>query len=317
MNVLITGGAGFIGSYLCDELLENGCKVVCVDNLELGNKHNLANALGKEGFTFVEGDAADTGFLTKLMKTHSIQKVYHMAANSDIQKSAKCPQTDLKNTFMTTCSVLEAMRECHVKKLFFASTSAVYGEKTEIALSEDCGDLRPISYYGGAKLASEAFISSYAYMNDMDVTIFRFPNVIGGRLTHGVIFDFIRKLKNDNQNLEILGDGTQKKPYLYVKDLTEVIMQVTNANEKGVNIYNIGVESSTTVKEIADMVCAQMKLKNVNYHFTEGNRGWKGDVPCFQYDLSKIHHRGWRARHSSQEAVELTLKSVIGDGEEN
>ena len=244
------------------------------------------------------------------MAQNETEMVFHMAANSDIQKSAISPEIDFVNTFSTTYSVLEAMRRNQIKKLFFASTSAVYGE-TGCMLSENTGDLSPISYYGGAKFASEAFISSYSYMNDFDVTIFRFPNVIGPGLTHGVIFDFIRKLKNDSTRLEILGDGTQRKPYLYVMDLVDAIQKVSLSGEKGVHIYNIGVEDATTVKEIADMVCKKMGCNEVQYLYTGGNRGWKGDVPQFQYDLTKIHKWGWYPQYTSHEAVEKTLDSVL------
>ena len=218
MNILITGGAGFIGSHLTDTLLRSGNRVICVDNFELGTRDNLKEVLKRADFFLAEGTAADADFLSEIMQKYQIEMVYHMAANSDIQKSAASPDIDFVNTFSTTYGVLEAMRRSGVKKLFFASTSAVYGEKMGKKLTEDIGELSPISYYGGAKLASEAFISSYSYMNDFDVTIFRFPNVIGPRLTHGVIFDFIKKLQENPAKLQILGDGTQEKPYIYVLD---------------------------------------------------------------------------------------------------
>lgn len=264
MNILVTGGAGFIGSHLCTELLKQGNQVVCLDNFELGSRENLMDILDNSQFTLIDEDASNISVLDSLLDKMQIEMVFHLAANSDIQKSAVSPEIDFRNTFSTSYSVLEAMRRNRVKKLFFASTSAVYGEKTNIKLSEDMGALSPISYYGGAKLASEAFISSYAYMNDFDVTIFRFPNVIGPRLTHGVIFDFIRKLKKDHTRLQILGDGKQKKPYLYVFDLIDAILKVSLSGDEGVNIYNIGVENATTVKEIADMVCEKMGYKGAS-----------------------------------------------------
>ncbi|MCI8728164.1 MAG: NAD-dependent epimerase/dehydratase family protein [Hungatella sp.] len=311
MNILVTGGAGFIGSHLCTELLKQGNQVVCLDNFELGSRENLMDILDNSQFTLIDEDASNISVLDSLLDKMQIEMVFHLAANSDIQKSAVSPEIDFRNTFSTSYSVLEAMRRNRVKKLFFASTSAVYGEKTNIKLSEDMGALSPISYYGGAKLASEAFISSYAYMNDFDVTIFRFPNVIGPRLTHGVIFDFIRKLKKDHTRLQILGDGKQKKPYLYVFDLIDAILKVSLSGDEGVNIYNIGVENATTVKEIADMVCEKMGYKGVRYLYTGGQCGWKGDVPQFQYDLSKIHQWGWQPSYTSNEAVMKTLDYVL------
>ena len=237
--------------------------------------------------------------------------VYHLAANSDIQKGGKNPSVDYNDTFMTTYSVLEYMRRTGIKKLFFASTSAIYGEKTEL-LTEVAGDLHPISYYGGAKYASEGFISSYSYMNDFSTVIFRFPNVIGPNLTHGVIFDFVKKFHNNPNELEILGDGTQTKPYLYVLDLVDAIVAFTQEKEmqKGIEIYNAGVESATSVTRIADIVCEELGYENVDYKYTGGNVGWKGDVPKFQYDLTKIHNAGWTAHHTSDESVRETAKYI-------
>lgn len=309
-NILITGGAGFIGSHLAEALLEDGHRVICVDNFELGNMENISKMISNPFFELVEMDVTDIEKFSLLLSEKKIERIYHLAANSDIQKSAKIPGIDYKNTFLTTYSILEGMRRNGIKKLFFASTSAVYGEKTGINLTEDAGKLNPISYYGGAKLASESFISSYAYMNDFEVLIFRFPNVIGPNLTHGVIFDFIRKLQKNPTALEILGDGTQSKPYLYVLDLVEAIVEFSKIQGKGVEIYNVGVEDTTTVTEIADMVCEKMKLKNVQYKYTGGNVGWKGDVPTFQYDLSKIYGMGWKAKHNSNDSVRETLKNV-------
>lgn len=309
-KIMITGGAGFIGSHLAKLLLDKGHEVVCVDNFELGKKENVASLMDNPNFRLVEMDVSDVEKFSTLLGECRTERVFHLAANSDIQKSARMPGVDFTNTFSTTYSVLEGMRRNGIKKLFFASTSAVYGDKEGRNVSEDTGDLRPISYYGGAKLASEAFISSYAYMNDLEVLIFRFPNVIGPNLTHGVIFDFIRKLKVNPRELEILGDGTQCKPYLYVIDLVEAIAEYSFKQGKGVEIFNIGVDTATTVREIADMVCKRLDLENVEYKFTGGNVGWKGDVPAFQYDLSKIYATGWKAKHNSNESVQATLDSL-------
>lgn len=309
-RVLITGGAGFIGSHLAGKLLELGNYVVCVDNFELGKRENVEKYLNNPNFELLEMDVACVDEFESLLKEKRIERIYHLAANSDIQKSAKFPGVDYDNTFRTTYAVLEAMRRCNIKKLFFSSTSAVYGNKTGVNLTEDIGGLRPISYYGGAKLASEAFISSYAYMNEMQVLVFRFPNVIGPNLTHGVIFDFIKKLKNNPNELQILGDGTQCKPYLYVLDLVDAIVEFSMKQEDGVEIYNIGVEDATTVTRIADLVCEKLGYKDVVYKYTGGNVGWKGDVPAFQYDLNKIYSKGWRPKHSSDESVKATLDSL-------
>lgn len=314
-NILITGGAGFIGSHLSGELLKRGHRVVCVDNFELGKPENVDAYRDNVSFTLCEADASNVDRLSEIAVEYGIDRIYHLAANSDIQKSAKYPGIDFKNTFSTTYAVLETMRRNNIKKMFFASTSAVYGDKRGVNLTEDTAGLYPISYYGGAKLASEAFISSYAFMNDLDVLVFRFPNVIGPNLTHGVIFDFVRKLQNNPNELEILGDGTQCKPYLYVLDLVEAIADFSMRGNKGVEIYNIGVDTATTVRKIADMVCEKLELSDVVYKFTGGNVGWKGDVPAFQYDLSKIYATGWRPKHNSNESVKATLDSLNLQGE--
>lgn len=309
-RVLITGGAGFIGSHLAGLLLERDDEVICVDNFELGCRENVQKYMENPAFELIELDVSLVDEFSKLLEEKKVDRIYHLAANSDIQKSAKMPGVDFKNTFSTTYSVLEGMRRNGIKKLFFASTSAIYGDMAGINLEENVGGLSPISYYGGAKLASEAFISSYAYMNEMEVLVFRFPNVIGPNLTHGVIFDFIKKLDRNPKELEILGDGTQCKPYLYVLDLAEAIVEYSLKQGPGVEIYNIGVETATTVKEIADMVCERLGLKDVEYKYTGGNVGWKGDVPAFQYDLSKIYATGWRPKHNSNESVKATLASL-------
>ncbi len=309
-NILVTGGAGFIGSHLVGKLLSEGNNVIAVDNFVLGRSENVEKYKDCNHFELVEMDAQDISRLEALMKNKKIDRIYHLAANSDIQQSAADPMIDYKNTFNTTYSVLEGMRRTGCKKLFFASTSAVYGEKTDVNITEDIGALAPISYYGGAKLASEAFISSYTHMNNFEVLIFRFPNVIGPNLTHGVIFDFIKKLQINPEELTILGDGTQCKPYIYVLDLVDAIYKYSMKDRKGVEIFNIGVDNATTVTEIANMVCERLGLENVKYKYTGGNIGWKGDVPRFQYDLSKIKSTGWNPKHDSNGSVKATLDSL-------
>ena len=316
MNYLVAGGAGFIGSHLVDRLAQlnslrgGGCNsITVVDNLRLGKTAFIEKHFGDPDFKFYNVDAADEEALDKIFSDHKFDRVYHLAANSDIQKSAKDPNIDVHDTLGTTLSILLSMRKHGVKELFFASTSAIYGNKTEL-LKEDTGDLKPISYYGAAKLSSEAFISAFAAMCDLKVNIIRFANVIGGRLTHGVIHDFIKKLRRNPKQLEILGDGNQEKPYIYVEDLIEAILFLPFDHE-GVNVFNAGVTTATKVKRIADMICEQMHLPAVEYKFTGGSVGWKGDVAKFQYDLSKIHEAGWSAKHTSDEAIGIAIQSAL------
>lgn len=311
-NILITGGAGFIGCHLVRKLLENGNRVICIDNFTLGSVENIKEFYQNPNFIFHELDIVDTQMLLSALENEQIDTVYHLAANSDIQKGGVNPSIDLHNTFMTTVSVLEIMRLKGIKNFFFASTSAVYGNITDKLLSEDMGGLKPISYYGGAKLASESFISSYTYMNEINTVIFRFPNVIGPNLTHGVIYDFVKRLSENPKELKILGDGTQQKPYIFVDDLVDVILKMTEVIPSGMEIYNVGVNGETSVTNIANIICQELGLKDVVYQYTGGNIGWKGDVPKFQYDLSKIHSKGWNAKFNSDESVRETVKYVKG-----
>ena len=310
MKVLVTGGAGFIGSHLVERLLKEGNEVIVVDNYTLGKKENLASVLENKNLEIIECNIDETENFCEKLIDYNIDIIYHLAANSDIQTGGQNPDVDFRDTFMTTRSVLELMRRKDIKNLFFSSTSAIYGDKMGIPLKEDLGDLRPISYYGGAKFASEAIISSYTHMNDLNVVMFRFPNVIGPHLTHGVIFDFKKKLERNPKELEILGDGTQQKPYVYVLDLIDAIMMLTKDIKKGIEIYNAGDETSTSVLTIANIVCEELGYKDVEYKFTGGNIVWKGDVPKFNFNLEKIHKAGWKASHTSDEAVRDTVRSI-------
>lgn len=320
MKVMVVGGAGFIGSHLCDALLEAGNEVVCVDNFLLGKKKNIEHLLKNKRFLLYESDAAEKEALDKIFEKENLKIVYHLAANSNIQLSSTNPDVEYRNTYTTTYNVLFCMRKYNVKNLFFASTSAVYGDKRDVFLDENTPNLSPVSYYGAAKLGSEALISAFTYMNNMNSLVFRFPNVIGPRLTHGVIFDFVKKLQSDNSQLEILGDGKQTKPYIYVSDLVDAIIKIsiTNVNNRwdalkatDVLLYNLGVDGETSVMRIADILCEEMGLKNVQYHYTGGEGGWKGDVPRFRYCLDKIHAAGWKARYASDEAVRKTIQEVL------
>lgn len=310
MQAMVIGGAGFIGSHLCDALLAEGHKVICIDNFSLGTKDNIKHMQGE--FALYETDAADKEALDRIFEKTEPEMIFHLAANSDIQASAVNPDVEYRNTYTTTYNVLYCMRKYGIKRLFFASTSAVYGDKRNELLDENTPNLSPISYYGAAKLGSEVLISAFSYMNEMQALIFRFPNVIGPRLTHGVIFDFIRKLEKDCKHLQILGDGRQTKPYIYVTDLVDAIMRFKGMEKEGITIYNIGVDGATSVTKIADIICGELGLSGVEYLYTGGESGWKGDVPRFQYCIDKIHNAGWRANYTSDEAVRETIRHNIG-----
>lgn len=310
MKTMVIGGAGFIGSNLCTELVKLGHEVVCVDNFSLGHAGNVSHLAQDKHFVLIETDAADENALDLLFEQYQPEYIFHLAANSDIRESANNPAIEYQNTYTTTFQILNAMRKYDVKKIFFASTSAVYGDKREEMLDENTPNLSPVSYYGAAKLGSEALISAFSYMNDISALVFRFPNVIGGHLTHGVIYDFMNRLDQDPDRLVILGDGRQTKPYIYISDLVQAIITFMNMPE-GVTLYNVGVEGATSVTAIADIVCEEMELTDVKYEYTGGEGGWKGDVPRFRYCMDKIHAAGWRARFSSDEAVRMTVQSVL------
>lgn len=310
MNILVAGGAGFIGSHLCDALLSKNNTVIVADKLIMGSK-NIEHLSQNTNFKFYEMELANQDNVDKLFKDNKIDIVYHMAANSDIQKSANDTSIDFNDTLLTTRVLLESMRKNNVKNIFFASTSAVYGEMPDIVLNEETGGLKPVSYYGGAKLASEALISSYVSMCDMNAVIFRFPNVIGPRLTHGVVYDFVKKLRNNPKELEILGNGTQCKPYIYVTDLVNAIVKLTEQFEPGVEIFNISVLSEgTSVTHIAEIVVDVLGLSDVEFKYTGGERGWKGDVPRFKYDISKVLATGWKPEYTSDEAIRKAAQSL-------
>lgn len=314
MNILVAGGAGFIGSHLCDALLTTGNKVIVADKLIMG-KQNIEHLMCNPNFSFMQLELASQEAVDKFFAEHKIDVVYHLAANSDIQKGGKEPSIDFNDTLLTTKTLLEGMRQANVKNLFFSSTSAVYGEMLDVKLTETTGGLKPVSYYGGAKLASEALISSYVSMCDMSAVIFRFPNVIGPRLTHGAVFDFIKKLRKNPKELEILGDGTQCKPYIYVLDLIEAIIKLTSDFKPGEEVYNISVKGEgTTVTHIAEIVVEVLGLNDVKFKYSGGDRGWKGDIPRFSYDISKILATGWNPQYTSDEAVKQTVEDAIKSG---
>lgn len=310
MNILITGGAGFIGSHLCDRLLAEGNRITVVDNLVLGRKENIVHLMDNENFTFVHDDVLNVAQMQQVFKDGKFDMVYHLAANSDIQKGGKDPKVDYELTFNTTFTLLMLMKEFEVKKLFFASTSAIFGEATG-KMNEDYGPLRPVSNYGAGKLASEAFISAFSSTYNIQTWITRFPNVVGERFTHGVIFDFIKKLRNNPAELEVLGNGEQCKPYIYVKDLVDGIQYVINHSTDRFNVYNLGPTTRTKVKEIAAMVIEEMEL-DASIRYTGGDRGWVGDVPAFEYDLSKVNQLGWEDPKSSNEAVRTAIRKGLG-----
>jgi len=309
MKAFVSGGAGFIGSHLVDSLLKNGHSVTVYDNLSSGDKQFIQHHLHQENFTFIKADLLDLKRVKKEIQDHDI--VFHLAANPHVRLGEKQTDLDLNQGIVATYNILEAMRHNNIKKIVFSSSSVVYGETTELSLPETYGPTLPISMYGAGKLGAEGLISAFCGTFDFQTWIYRFANVVGARGTHGVIVDFIHKLRKNSHELEILGDGKQCKPYLYVSDCVEgILFGFTHAQEK-MNLFNLSCDSTTTVTRIAEIVVEEMKLKNVSFKYTGGIRGWKGDVPRFQLDAQKINTLGWKATLTSDEAVRKAIKDVL------
>jgi len=311
MKCFVTGGAGFIGSHLVDMLLNKGYDVTVFDNLSSGKKEFITHHFENDNFLFIKADLINMNRVEKEIKDHDV--VFHLAANPDVRSGAEKPDI-AKKDILATYNLLDAMRRYDIKKIIFSSSSVIYGETPPIPLSEDYGPLLPISVYGAGKLAAEGLISSFVHTFDMQGWMYRFANVVGERGTHGVIVDFINKLRKNPKELEILGDGKQKKPYLYATECVDgIIHGFEHANDQ-LNVFNLGVESSTEVTRIAELVVEEMDLSNVSFTYTGGKRGWKGDVPQFQFDITKIKTLGWQPRLSSDETIRKAIQDLLKSG---
>jgi UDP-glucose 4-epimerase len=311
MNILVTGAAGFIGSHLVDALLARGHRVVGVDNLSLGTRANLRGVLENPSFKLVECDISEEKFVETFDPGCKIDWVWHMAANSDIPAGVHDANVDFKDTFLTTFRVLAWMRKNSVPRLAFASTSAVYGLRDE-PITEDSGPMLPISNYGAMKLASEACISAAAEAWLGRADIFRFPNVIGSRATHGALFDFVRRLRQNPAQLEVLGDGTQQKPYLHVANLVEAMLFIADHAKEKVNYFNVGPEDNVSVRAMAEEVVSQA-APGAEIIYGTDSRGWVGDVPKFRYSTAKLRDLGWGAQMTSPEAVKLAVSEIVAE----
>jgi len=318
MRVLVTGGAGFIGSHLVDSLMLDGdSEVVVLDNLSSGGLHNLARWKDDARFRFVRGDLKNKDDLGRSLE--EVEFVYHLAANPEVRVGETDPSIHFDENLVATFNLLEEMRRRKVGKIVFSSTSTVYGETAVLPTPEEYGPVLPISTYGASKLGCEALISSYAYTFGLRGLILRMANIVGGRSMHGAVVDFVRKLRQNPAELEILGDGSQKKSYLHVDDCVSAIRRISDAFLKTasrVDVYNIGSADVVSVGRIGQIVAEEMGLRNVRFKFTggiDGGRGWLGDVKEMQLSIDKLLRTGWKPRLNGEEAVRVAALEILRD----
>ena len=315
MKAFVSGGAGFIGSHLVRRLLnsKDTAKVVVFDNFSSGLQSYLDDIATDGRLTIVRADLKDLSSIEEAMRGATV--VFHLAANPDIAKAVTQPDIDFWEGTYLAQNVLEAMRRTETRRIFYTSGSGVYGEDPEVAFPESYGPCKPISTYGASKLACEGLISSYCHMFDFFGRAFRFANVVGPRQTHGVGYDFVRRLKADPTRLRILGDGSQSKSYIHVDDILDAVFLAADSSEPRFDIFNVATDDYITVKEIADIAVEESGLdeSKVSYDYTGGDRGWKGDVPVVRFDVSKIKALGWKANRNSEAAVRDSIRSMIGE----
>lgn len=311
MRYFVTGGAGFIGSNMVDRLLsEPENEVVAYDNFSTGRREFLEEALKNDRFKLVEGDTLDLDRLTEAMK--GCEFVFHFAANADVRMGCEHPRKDLEQNTIATYNVLEAMRANDIKKIGFSSTGSVYGEAEVIPTPENAPFPIQTSLYGASKLACEGLLAAYAEGFGYTAYIFRFVSILGERYTHGHVFDFCKRLKDDPSHLHILGDGHQKKSYLYVKDCMEAILTVVrNAKEK-VNIYNLGTDEYVEVNDSVRFICGKLNVKP-EFTYAGGERGWIGDNPFIYLDTSKVRSLGWTPKATIEEGVVKTVEYLMAN----
>ena len=309
MRALVTGGAGFIGSHLVDRLVGQGDEVIVVDNLSSGVIEFIQSHINSGAVIFHNIDLKDLDSLKPIMA--GVEMVYHLAANPDIRLGTRITDTDLNEGTIVTYNVLEAMRLAEVGKIAFASSSVVYGEDAPMPTPENHGPCLPISLYGASKQAGEGLIGSWVGTFGLQAWIFRFANIIGERGTHGVIFDFIHKLKADPSRLEVLGNGLQEKSYMEVGDCVDAILHVIDNTNERINLYNLGSNDTCSVRNIAAIVVRETKCDGASIEYTGGDRGWAGDIPKAMLAINRLKELGFKVNYDSEEAVAYTARVLI------
>ena len=307
MRVLVTGAAGFIGSNMVDRLLSAGYRVVGFDNLSTGQIRFLESALAHPEFTLHQADLLDGKSLAQAME--SVELVVHFAANADVRFGTEHPRKDLDQNTIATWNVLEAMRERNCKRIVFSSTGSVYGEPDIFPTPETCPFPIQTSLYGASKLAAEGLIQAYCEGFGMQGYIFRFVSILGERYSHGHVFDFYQQLAEHPEHLHVLGNGHQRKSYLYVQDCIDAILTAIDRAQEKVNIFNLGTDEYCEVNDSIGWICEHLGL-HPKLTYSGGERGWVGDSPFILLDCSRIRALGWRARLTIKQAVLATIKYV-------
>ncbi len=306
---LVTGGAGFIGSHLVDQLVERGDRVRVFDNFSSGREEFLSGHDDGGAVELFKGDLLDLESVIEAVQ--GVDMVWHLAANPDIRLGTRVTDTDLKQGTIATYNVVEAMRLAGVQDIAFSSSSVVYGEAEVMPTPEDFGPLFPISLYGASKLAGEALLTSWCGTFGLRCWIFRFANIVGARGTHGVIFDFIHKLKADPTRLEVLGNGLQEKSYMEVGDTARAMIHVVENSSEQINCFNLGSGDTCSVRRIAEIVVEESGFGDVSIEYTGGDRGWAGDVPKAMLAVERLIGLGFTPEYNSEDAIRHTARCLI------
>lgn len=311
MRILVTGGAGFIGSHLVEALIAGGHEVVVLDNFSTGKIDNLENVISSPSLRVLKADLRHGDSIDEALE--GVETVFHLAANPEVRVGD--PSVHFEHNIKATFNLLEAMRRRDVREIVFASSSTVYGEAGVIPTPEDYGPVKPISVYGASKLACEALISSYVHTYDFRGIALRYANVVGPRSEKGVVVDLIRKLVANPKVLRVLGDGTQRKSYIWIEDAIQATITAWVSGSQGFEAYNVGSLDSIPVSRVAEIVVEEGGLRNTEIVYTggvKGGRGWVGDVKNMHLSVDKLLGLGWRPRYGSEEAVRLAARYFWG-----
>jgi UDP-glucose 4-epimerase len=307
---LVTGGAGFIGSHLVDRLVLEGWRVRVLDNFSTGRMENIKHHVDGEMVEVVKGDLKDLEVVKSAVE--GVDVVFHFAANPEVRVSTTNPEIHFNENVVATFNLLEAMRREGVRELVFASSSSVYGEPDEIPVNEEA-PVRPVSVYGASKAACESLIHAYSKLYGVKAVVLRYANVVGPRLKHGVVYDFVVKLRGNPRRLEILGDGDQRRSFVWIDDAVDATLLALDYSNGNFDIYNVGNDDSISVREVADEVVDAMGLKGVEYVYRPilHGVGWPGDVKHIMLDVRKMRSLGWRPTLNSRESVRRTVKALL------